>query len=233
MLRHTDAHAFRKSVAGFSMVVAPLLFLASAILSPRLTSDEARQLAVVGGHADRWYASNALGLLSLLVLVPAILGLMHMLRERQAGLGHLGGALALVGAMLSALGTGVALVIWQMAAASADPRAMTALYERLTGTAGVSVPLVAGGFVLAAGLLVLCAGLVRAQAVHGSAALVLAAGAVLFAVGGATFSTSVLVVAAAASLIGLGSIGLQVLSETTDAWEHTPEQHGFTPLAGH
>ena len=133
MFSNTDPNAFRKSVAGLSMMVAPLLFLASAIVSPRLTSDEAGQLAVVSGNMDRWFASNLLGLMSLIVLVPAILGLVHMLREREVGLGHLGGGLALIGAMLSAGGTAIAFVVWQMGAASADPRAMTGLYERLTG----------------------------------------------------------------------------------------------------
>lgn len=233
MFSNTDPNAFRKSVAGLSMIVAPLLFLASAILSPRLTSDEAGQLAVVSGHLDRWFASNLLGLLSLIVLVPAILGLVHMLREREVGLGHLGGALALIGAMLSAGGTAIAFVVWQMGAVSADPRAMTALYERLTGTAGVAVPFLLGGFVLAAGLLVLCVGLARAQAVHGSAVFAFAIGVVLFVIGSATFSVGVLIVAAAFTVIGLGSIGRQVLQETIDAWEHTPEQHGFAPLTGH
>lgn len=232
MFTQTDPHRFRKTVAGISMVVAPLLFLASAIVSPRLDSDEAVQLGIVGDNLDRWYASQMLGLASLVVLVPAILGLMHMLRERESGLGHLGGGLALIGAMLAAAGQGVAIVIWQMAAAGADPRAMTALFERLTGTAGVA-PLLFGGIVVAAGLLVLCAGLVRAHAVHGSAALALAVGVVLFVAGSAAFSATLLIVAAAFLTIGLGSIGRQVLAETTDEWEHTPEQHGFTPLAGH
>jgi hypothetical protein len=233
MSTHSDPHRFRKTVAGIGMVAAPLLFLASAIVSPRLESEEGAQLAVVAGDMDRWFASSMLGVLSLLALVPAILGLMHMLRERESGLGHVGGGLALLGAMLTMGGAAISLVVWQMAAAGADQAEMADLYARLHDTAGVAIPFFFGGFALAAGLVALCAGLVRAKAVHAALALSLAAGACLFAVGAATYSAGVVIVAAVLATIGLVPIGRQVLAESTEDWEHTPEVGGFHPLAGH
>ena len=185
MSTHSDPHRFRKTVAGIGMVVAPLLFLASAIVSPRLESDEASQIAVVAGEMDRWFASSLLGMLSLIALVPAILGLMHMLRERETALGHWGGALALLGAMLAMGGTAISLVMWQMGAAGADQAEMASLLTRLHDTAGVAIPFFYGGFALAAGLVLLSAGLMRAHAAHSLAAACLAIGAVLFVVGSA------------------------------------------------
>lgn len=233
MFTHSDPHRFRKTVAGIGMVAAPLLFLASAIVSPRLESEEGAQIAVVAGEMDRWFASSMLGLLSLLALLPAILGLMHMLRERESGLGHLGGGLALVGTMLSMGAMAISFVVWQMGAVGADQAEMADLYARLHDTAGVAVPFFYGGFALAAGLVALCAGLVRANAVHPAMALSLAAGACVFAIGAATFSAGMLIVAAALTTVGFVPIGRQVLAESTDEWEHTPEVSGFHPLAGH
>jgi hypothetical protein len=40
------------------------------------------------------------------------------------------------------------------------------------------------------------------------------------------------IVAAAFLVVGLGSIGRMVLSETDEAWEHTPEYEGFRPVPG-
>lgn len=234
MSTHSDPHRFRKTVSGLGMVAAPLLFLGSAILSPKLASDEAAQLAVVAGDMDRWFASGALGVLALIALVPAILGLMHMLRERETTLGHAGGALGLLGVLLAMGGTAISLVVWQMAASGADQAQMAALLTRLNDTAGVAIPFFYGGFVLTAGLVLLCAGLIRAHAVHWTLATSLAVGAVLFAVGFAAFSVTVLVVAAALTVVGLVPIGRQVLAESTEDWEHTPEVGGgFRPLTGH
>ena len=37
---------------------------------------------------------------------------------------------------------------------------------------------------------------------------------------------------AAVSLIGFGSVGMMVLAETDEEWEHTPEIEGFRALPG-
>jgi len=233
MFNLSDPRRFGKAAAGTGMVLAPLLFLASAIVSPRLDSSEADQLAVVAGHMDRWFVSNLLGLVGLVLLVPAILGLMHMLRERQAALGHVGAAVSLIGVLLAVGATAIGFVIWQMAAAGADRAEMVALFQRLTDTAGTFVPFYLGGLGLTVGIVVLCAGLVLARAVHWSIALALAAGVVLIGVGYAAFSVPVLIVGSAFMLVGMGSIGRLVLTEPQEDWEHTPEFRGFRPLAGH
>ena len=106
---------------------------------------------------------------------------------------------------------------------------MADLYARLHDTAGVAIPFFYGGFALAAGLVRSCAGLVRANAVHPAMALSLAAGACVFAIGAATFSAGLLILAAALTTVGLVPIGRQVLAESTEDWEHTPEVSGFPP----
>src|SRR5215216_5039078 len=75
----SDAHHFRKMVAGFCMAVAPLCMLVGFVVDP-----------------DASYAFLFIGAV---LMVPAALGLMHMLREREVALGHMGGGLSLLGLM--------------------------------------------------------------------------------------------------------------------------------------
>lgn len=233
MSTHSDPHRFRKTVSGIGMVFAPLFLLAAVIVSPQLDSNEGTQLGVIAGDMDRWFVSNLLVIASMVVLLPAILGLMHMLRERETAFGHAGGALALIGVLAVTGGAAISMAMWQMAAAGAERAEMTALLTRMNDTAGVTVPFYFGAFALTVGLIVLAMGLMRAHAVHWTMAMGLAVGSIVLAVGYAVFSVAVLIVGAAFLVVGLVPIGRQVLVESTDEWEHTPEVRGFSPLAGH
>ena len=231
MLNVSDAHHFRKVVAGVCMVCAPLLFLASAIVSPPLKGDEGPLLSSISGHLDRWYIASVLGFAGLIMFLPAILGLMHMLRERKPAFGHVGGAIALIGFVAAAANAGLTFAMWQMARAG-DRAQMTALLHRIDNTAGSFVPLMLLTFALSIGVIVLAWCLARAHAVPAWSALCIAVAAVLFAISGPTASSPMQLIAAAVLLVGLGAIGWMVLSETDDQWEHTPEVHGFRPAAG-
>ena len=229
----SDAHHFRKTVAGVCMIAAPLLLLAGMVVHPERVTDEAGQLAVVAGDMDQWFSAHLLLLGSIVLAVPAVLGLMHMLREREVSYGHLGGGLGLLG--LIAIAGVVAIdgfVGWQMAAADADRGAMVALYERLNETAGVVIPFYGMSFAFALGLLMLAVGLYRAHAVQSWMAVFLAIGSVLLAIGTPSGSDVLDIVGSAFLFVGLASIGRMVMAETDEEWEHTPEYRGFRPLAG-
>jgi hypothetical protein len=231
MLNVSDAHHFRKLVAGFCMVCAPLLFVASAIVSPSLDRHEGRLLSSIAGHPDRWYIASLLGFVGLIVFLPAILGLMHMLRERKTAFGHVGGALALIGFVAVAASAGVTFTMWQMARAG-DRAQMTALLHRIDHTAGSFIPLMLLGLALSIGMIVLAWGLASAHAAPAWSALCVAVAAVLFGISGATASLPIQIIAAAVLAFGLGAIGWMVLGETDEQWEHTPEVRGFRPAAG-
>src|SRR5688572_17145424 len=103
----SDAHHFRKTVAGICMILAPVLFLISAILAPSSDNDAGAILNAVAGDPDRFYLSTVLGIAGTVLLIPALLGLMHMLREKEVSLGHIGGGLALLGGLMFMLFWGV------------------------------------------------------------------------------------------------------------------------------
>ena len=225
----SDAHHFRKTFAGFCMVVAPLLLLVSVVIHPETGTEASSTIAAAAENPDAWYIAHLLALISLVLAVPAVLGLMHMLREREVAMGHLGGGLGLLG-ILAFVGI-VALdgfAGWQ--AAVGDRAEMVALFDRLYETAGVAIPFYAMSFAFTLGMLFLAYGLYRARFVQPWMAMFLGISAILLAVGFVTAGELVTIAGAAFLLVGLGSIGRMVLAESDEAWEHTPE---YTAVLGH
>jgi hypothetical protein len=227
----SDAHHFRKIVAGACMVVAPLVLLAAMVIHPASDMDEATQVATIADNLDAWYVAHLLALVSIALTVPAVLGLMHMLREREVAFGHVGGGLAMLGLLAFAGVVGMELVMWQMVAGGSTREAV-ALLERLNETAGIVIPLLLVSFGLSLGLACLAIGLYRARAVQSWMAISVASGAILLGVAFGAALNWLAIVAAAFLVVGLGAIGRMVLRETDEAWEHTPEYEGFRPVPG-
>src|SRR3954452_20274787 len=138
MMGSASPHRFRKTVAGACMLAAPVLGLVAFVVSPGLHSDASAQLATVTAHRDQWFIAELLVLLSLVALVPTVLGLMHMLRECEVALGHVGGGLAMVGTLAAIGSVAIGFVVWQMAAPGADAAQMSALMDRVNDTTGTS-----------------------------------------------------------------------------------------------
>jgi hypothetical protein len=227
----SDAHHSRKMVAGACMVVAPFVLLVAMVIHPASDMDEATQVATIADNLDAWYVAHLLAFVSIVLVVPAVLGLMHMLRERQVALGHVGGGLAIVGLLALTGLVAMELVLWQMAAAG-NTAETVALLERLNETAGIVIPFVLLSFGFSLGMATLAVGLYRARAVQSWMAVFVAVGAILFGFAVATAMNWLAIVAAAFLVVGLGAIGRMVLRETDEAWEHTPEYEGFRPVPG-
>ena len=226
----SDAHRFRKLVAGACMVLAPLVLLVGAVVHPEMETSEAAQLAVIVDEPDRWYVAHLILLCSVALAVPAVLGLMHMLREREVAFGHLGGGLALLGLLASTGVVAMEFVAWQAAAGSRAE--MVALFERLNDSAGVLIPFFLVSFGFALGMVLLAMGLYRARAVQWWMSLFIAVAAICLAIGVPAALNWLTIVGAAFLVVGLGSIGRMVLTETDEDWEHTPEYKGFRPMLG-
>jgi hypothetical protein len=231
MERLSDSHHFRKSIAGMCMIGAPLLLLVGMVIHPERKSDVGDQLAVIADNMDAWFAAHLIVLVALVLAVPAVLGLMHMLREREVAFGHLGGGLAMVGILAT---TGVVaidgFVGWQ-AAESPSPE-MVALFERVTETTGVVIPFFVMSLGFAVGMLFLAAGLYRARAVQSWTSAMLGVGSIVLAVGNMMSSDVLSILGSAVLLVGFVQVGRMVLVESDEDWEHTPEYRGFRPLAG-
>jgi hypothetical protein len=227
----SDAHHSRKMVAGACMVVAPILLLVATVIHPASDMDEATQVATIADNLDAWYTAHLIALVSIVVMVPALLGLMHMLRQRQVALGHIGGGLAMIG-LLALVGiVAMEIVMWQLVS-EGDRAAAVTLLQALQESAGFLIPFALMSFGFAIGMALLAVGLYRARAVQSWMAVCVGVGSILFGFGIATAMNWLTIVAAAFLVVGLGSIGRMVLRETDEAWEHTPEYEGFRPVPG-
>jgi hypothetical protein len=98
-----------RRLTAVALIVGPALFLLDNILHPKEFSrgHETEQLARIGSSYTRWQVAHGIGLLSACVLTGALLGLAFHVRRTQPGIGLLGGALCVVGAI--GLGAGFAI----------------------------------------------------------------------------------------------------------------------------
>src|SRR3954449_12105329 len=186
----SDAHHFRKMVAGFCMLFAPICILVGFIVDP----DAAYAFLFVGA----------------ILMIPAALGLMHMLRDREVALGHIGGGLSLIGLM------GVAGLVGM------DVGGATKLVDRVNHLVGVGHWMFVAAMGFGLGMTLLGMGVFRAHAIASWAAACLMVGGVAFDAGLLAHSGGVAIASAAVMLIGLASTGYVVWRESDDAWQHTP-----------
>ena len=186
----SDAHHFRKVVAGFCMVFAPLSLLAGFIVDP----DASYVLLFIGAT----------------LLLPAALGLMHMLREREVALGHVGGGLSLIGLI------GMAALIGM------DVGGTTDLVDRVDNLSGVASVMFVATMGVGLGMALLGLGVFRAHAAASWTAGCLMIGGIAFDIALLAGSAGIATATAVVMLLGLGTIGLEVWRAPDEAWDHTP-----------
>jgi hypothetical protein len=176
------------------MIVAPLLWVASALASPPLQSDNAAQVATIARHPDRWYWYALLTLAGSIVVVAALAGLVTRLKARDARAAYLGGTLAQLGALIAVGDSATELLVWQTGAPGADQSQMAALLSRYDAAPGASIVFTVGGLAMIAGMVVLAVGLIRTRTAPAWAAALLPIATVLNIVAFGAASQALLVV---------------------------------------
>jgi hypothetical protein len=224
----SDSHHMRKLVAGACMVLAPLFLLVAAVIHPEMGTSAASQANAIASDPDAWYIAHLLGLVSIVLAVPAVLGLMHMLREKQVAAGLVGGGLALLGLLAFVGIVAIEMTLWR----AGDVAATTALIDRIDDTTGIVIPFFVVSLGFGLGMIALAAGLYGARAVSAVMAACLAVGAAAVVIASATAMEWLFIAGAAVLALGFGMTGFMVLSEADADWEHTPEYHGIRPAGG-
>lgn len=97
MLNMSNPSTFRRSVVGLSLIAAPLFGLIGASVLPKYTGGMEGELAFIAAHPTRWLVGLYVDLLTMIPMIVAIFGLLHLLRRRAVILGHISGGLMLVG----------------------------------------------------------------------------------------------------------------------------------------
>lgn len=97
MLSLSDATRFRRGLSSASLLLAPLLGLAAAVVAPPSSGNTAADLALISAHHSAFLAEAVLEAAAWIVFIPGVLGIVHLLRQRGVVLAHVGGILAVLG----------------------------------------------------------------------------------------------------------------------------------------
>jgi hypothetical protein len=226
MMRITNASNFRRTIAGACLIAAPLAFGGSDVirLSIEGGADEgAGQLAAIAASPGLWQAAAVLNMVGVILFVPAVLGLMHLMRERSTVISHVGGGLALIGFLgWAAHNTRYYGFMGAASTSDTDRGEFVRFIEHWMTTPDTLIYVLmflVGGLL---GMLLLSIGLYRARVTYRWAATLFLAGSVLWIVNSFTpASESLAAVATIQVLIaaGLGATGVRVLAIPDAEWE--------------
>ncbi|MDQ3251056.1 MAG: hypothetical protein ACR2FR_05100 [Rubrobacter sp.] len=223
MLRTTGAENFRRTLAGLCLIGAPLVLLVAMIVHGG--GGDAGLVKTMAESPGRLQAANLLIMFSSVLFVPALVGLLGLVRGRGVVLAHIGVALAIVGVMGHAVWAGFQIVLLGLVQSGAVNSArMSELISGGPPNAGFVIVMLAFmiGFFL--GLLFVAGGLWRSGAVPVWAAVcIFLVPFADFVPGGAIVS----ILGPILCLIGFGAAGLKLLSMPDAEWSQ-----GQTSSAG-
>lgn len=224
-------------MAGLCLILAPALFSVTEVLSgllPEGGNDPVAQLSATGSQRGIWLWATFVGIASAIFFIPALFGLMQMIRARGVVLAHVGGAFAIVGSALAGLVLGgFQLVLYDMASPANDRHAMVAAVQHATHDPAL-LPIVASHDVFALGIVLLGIAAWRSRLAGRVAGLLVVAAVLVDVIAGSILSDSIAVTIVSDGLlvVGLGAIGVRLLPGSDAIWDAgvTPSVEAPTPV---
>jgi len=214
-----------RKIAGACLIAAPLALTAAMAIAPWFVADTGELLTALAANRSALLAADLLVLVGVVLLIPASLGLLRVLRDRTPRLAPVAVGMFLVG-WLFVLGPVMLDRVELQLAESGMPREeAVAFVGRLEADAGISV--IFGVFIIGhtLGAILLGAALARARFVPMWAAASLVLAAVLHPIARVGLGSQWLdVVAFALLALGLGVTGVRVLRMSDDEWEPRRER---------
>jgi hypothetical protein len=227
-----DSRTVRRLSSGGCLIVGPALALLGILVRPSGSDDTGGELlSFVGAHGATVLVSDVFLIAAVLLLVPAFIGAIHVLRNRAPILGYLGGGLAIAGyvCLISRVALdGIALEMVGRGTTGAD---MAAVLERTMNHdplfAMLAIVFVAGRGV---GTTMLGIGLWRAHTIPAWAAAAVAASQPVYFIAHAIENKPLDVVAFALFAAGLARLGASVLRMHDAEWEAQPADAGWSAV---
>lgn len=227
----SDPRHFRRLLAAYCLIAAPVVLLIGATVHPQSKDVATEHLAVVADNPARYYVAHAILLAGLVLLLPALLGIMHLLRERATAFGLIGGGLAMIGLFGAASIVAVdGITISQMGQPQANVEEMAALLDRIKESAGLRAIAVVGAVSFLVGMLLLAYGVWREKVVQPLVAGLIAAAAITFFVGQVIDNQIIFAIAFAIYLIGFGLLGRRILAQSDEEWALVSAGPAATPV---
>jgi hypothetical protein len=220
----SDSVRLRKLVAGISLIGFPLAGVISSVFDANegtgMTGKDLYAIAVA--HQGSIMLAAVIFIVSSILTVPALGGILHLVKGRGAGLVHVGAGFALIGAFGH-----MGYAVWQMMLArvtvDSDGAAMIAYLDRTSVVTDALLPML---IAVALGLLLVAFALYRAGLtplwVPG---LILTAVVLEMALDSTSVGESKWLPVAiwGAALVAFGYVGLRVLTMTVEEWANPRE----------
>ncbi len=218
MLKLSNESNFTRTLAGLSLIVAPLLLLAATLIGPDLTGDGAERLAEIADNEARYVAGSYLFLVGAWVFVPGAIGLWRLFRGPRVTFGQIGAGLFLIGVITTIAFFGFGTYEYVAATDGGLDRAEMARLADAAEEPGVAVPLFIV-FVLGVviGSLIIAWSLWRRRLGPVWAAAAIAIGSLVSFFGGEEVVVSA--IGFGLLLIGYGGVGGKLLSMSDDEWD--------------
>ena len=221
----SDSRRLSRTLAAVGLIAGPVLLLLSTLADPAWSDDSAEYLAEVADDKGLYILAGVLGSLGSLVLIPGMLGVARLFRERRVTLGQIGATLVTIG--LIGLTAILAFNGFDIALADLDDRAAAvAVYDDIDENAAVVVYFVTIFFIgLILGSILLAIALFRRRIVPIWSPILLIVSALIGFIGpeeqvGSILSSVVLVAA-------LFPLAQRIWGLSDDEWERWE-----LPLAG-
>jgi hypothetical protein len=225
MLKINDASNFRRTVAGLCLIAAPAALGAALLIHPG--EGEAGLVGSIAENPGRIQAASLLIILSTVLFVPALMGILNLVRGRGVILVHIGVGLMLIGVIGHAVWSGFQVVLAALTQSNLDQAQLAATIEGSGPPPALIVIMVMFlvGFFL--GLVVLATGLWRSRAVPRwvPVGLILVAASDFVLPGGKIFAA----IGVALAVACFGAIGLKLLAMSDEDWEreHAPAEEAL------
>ncbi|MEU6408064.1 hypothetical protein [Microbispora sp. NPDC046933] len=94
----SDPRTFRRSAAGLCLIIAPLVYVAGILTDPALRQGRGDDtVGVYGQYPEQVSVSASVLHWSWVLLLPGIIGMIHLIRQRGVVFGHIAGGIAFLG----------------------------------------------------------------------------------------------------------------------------------------
>jgi len=218
MTTMTSSERLLKTICGSCLVLAPALLLVGGLIHPEETTDARRQFEIIADNLGRWELAHWFISAAMLLMMGAVVGLAHVLREHRPAEGIVGGAATMAGVMaLFAVATFEAVTVPRIGQ-SGDAQLFESIF-----TSGDFRLLLGPVLLLPLGLVIMSYGMYRSRVAPTWVAGCVAVGGLLFAVSLPTGSPVTFAVGLGLLFVGLARVGWSVLTETDEQWHHPPQ----------
>jgi hypothetical protein len=224
-LGFSDERDFTRTLAGWSLIVAPLLLLVSNAIDPAVSDKAVERLTQIADNPSRYVAAGYLSLIAAWAFVPGLLGLWRLFRGPGVTLGQVGSGLMLIGTINTIAFFGFGVYAYEAAQPGYDQVQMARLADNVEAPSSVAIPLLIVFLVgVVLGSLIVAWSIWRRRIVPPWSPAAIVVGSILnFLADRPALSA----VAFAFTLVGFGWVGLRLLSMSGEEWDRlgrTPAQ---------